>query len=349
MKNDSSSLHYYNCFCPKMILWYNEALKELNLKPKKKKFINTDYCIFPKRFYGYCSSLSNDKKYKYTFIGSLKVDHLTSINRSWIIDFINNKFNNDCYLQFTDKKTKENYVEKGLFDFTLKTNGFVPKEVKKNKRNYLDTNYYKKINQSQFTLCPAGDSFYSMRFLEAIMCHSIPIVLSYDETFRSKKESLLGYKYYLASEEHIFRQDWIDENYRIFINNHTFKNNKINNMQNDGDYNKIMNKNKNNKKKINNKKNNKKKNIIRKKNIIKKHKSSRVIKKSIKANDTNINNDELVESEIILHNIAKKINKINNIITKKPKRKNKKSNMFKLIRKTNNIRMNIIRKNNRKK
>ena len=274
----------------------------------------------------------------------MKVDHLTSVNRSWIIDFINNKFNDDCYLQFTDKKTKENYVEKGLFDFTLKTNGFVPKEVKKNKRNYLDTNYYKKINQSQFTLCPAGDSFYSMRFLEAIMCRSIPIVLSYDETFRSKKESLLGYKYYLANEEHIFRQDWIDENYRIFINNHTFK--FKNNKDCNKDKTKIIN---NNKNKINNTKNNKKKNIIRKKNIIKKHKSSRVINKPIKVNDTNINNDELVESEIILHNITKKINKINNIITKKPKIKNKKYNMFKLIRKTNNIRMNIIRKNNRKK
>lgn len=37
------NLHYYEFFCPKMYLWYNEALRELQMKPKKRKFINQNY------------------------------------------------------------------------------------------------------------------------------------------------------------------------------------------------------------------------------------------------------------------------------------------------------------------
>ena len=72
--------------------------------------------------------------------------------------------------------------------------------------------------KSKFCLCPAGDAKWSMRFIEAIMCKTIPIVNEVKESYRSEEESKLDYKYYLTSDkEFIFREDWVEHNYNIFL------------------------------------------------------------------------------------------------------------------------------------
>lgn len=113
------------------------------------------------------------------------------------------------------------YKSKGNYDYTIKKCGFVPKEQPIAKRNQFDKDYFTKLSESKFTLCPAGDNIWSMRFYEALMCKSIPIVNNKNETFRSKAESELNYKYYLATEQHVYREDWVEHNHRIFLKYHT--------------------------------------------------------------------------------------------------------------------------------
>lgn len=93
----------------------------------------------------------------------------------------------------------------------------------KRKRNYFDTQYFQQLANSKFTLCPAGDNFWSMRFYEALMCKSIPIVHTPEETYRSNAESELDYRYYLSTDAHIYREDWVAHNYELFLRYHTLE------------------------------------------------------------------------------------------------------------------------------
>ena len=215
-------MNYYSFFSPKLKMWYIESYEEKNIEVKNKN-IDYSYALYPKRFY-HEIDLTTEKKNDFCFIGSFQVDQKTFINRKWILTFIEKHFTNDSYLQFTDKKTKKKYKTLGNFDKTLETIGFVPKEQPLQNRNYFDKNYFSIMCKSKFCLCPAGDLIYSMRFYEALMCKTIPIVNSIDETFRSKEESLLDYKYYLSSDDSfIYHEDWTEHNYNLFLKYHTLE------------------------------------------------------------------------------------------------------------------------------
>ena len=87
-----------------------------------------------------------------------------------------------------------------------------------------DKNYFDVMCKSKFCLCPAGDDLWSMRFYEALMCKCIPIVNNEKETYRSDPESKLGYKFYLTSDkEFIYREDWVEHNYNLFLKYHTLE------------------------------------------------------------------------------------------------------------------------------
>ena len=207
-------------FSPKLQLWYVESHKEKNIEIKK---IDYSYAIYPKRFYKNINT-NNEKSIDFLFIGGLYTDVATFNNRKWIIPFIKKFFNNNSYLQFTDKKTKKNYKILGNYDYTLRRNGMVPKELPIEIKNTFDKNYFNNMSKSKFCLCPAGDSMYSMRFYEALMCKTIPIVDTIEETYRSKDESELDYKFYVTSSPtFIYRKDWVEHNYNLFIEYHTLE------------------------------------------------------------------------------------------------------------------------------
>ena len=161
-------------FSPKMRTWYAEAYAEIGVDVRD---FDTRFAIFPMRFFKTIESFDHTKIYDFCFIGSFLIDKETATNRAWIIDFIKKHFSEKSYLQFTDKNTKLTHKPMGSFDHTLKQNGFVPKEVSKAQRNFFDENYYRTMCRSKFTLCPGGDRNWSMRFYEALICKSIPIIL----------------------------------------------------------------------------------------------------------------------------------------------------------------------------
>jgi hypothetical protein len=187
-----------NKFSPKLLEWYNEAYTEVGIINPE---INTKYALYPKRFYKTVETLDQTKKYDFIFIGSM-----TNKNREWILEFIKNNFTKNSYLEFIDI-------------YTMDCDGFVPKE-----HPIKNINYFERMCNSMFCLCPEDDMMYSMRFYEAIMCRTIPIVNNIESTYRSPMEAMIDYKYYMIGDMIEYREDWVEHNYKLFIKYHTLCN-----------------------------------------------------------------------------------------------------------------------------
>ncbi|KAH8097356.1 potassium channel [Aureococcus anophagefferens] len=95
-----------------------------------------------------------------------------------------------------------------------------------------DPAYYEKLARSRFTLAPAGDMPWSLRFFEAIMAGSVPILSSKEHAGRNRAEKTLGYKYLLVSEYVARRKrfpgaapycaEWADHNLAIFLEHQSY-------------------------------------------------------------------------------------------------------------------------------
>jgi len=208
-------------------MWLFEALMEEGVTRAKAERLCYSYersfAIYPKRFYKETERLRKEKEINYCFIGTLMVDPETQRNREWIIEFAKKKMDTGSYLQITDAVARNSHKPLGKFDHTLTRQSLVPKELPLDQRSRFDAHYFKTMALSKFCLCPAGDSHWSMRFYEALMCKCIPIVKDRIDTYRSKEEAQLAYKYYTHNEEHIYKDDWADENYKLFLERHTFE------------------------------------------------------------------------------------------------------------------------------
>ena len=209
-------------------MWYFESYSELSIS---KKNIDKSYAIYPKRFYKNIN-LNIDKKYDFIFIGAFSFvsgQEKGYNSRKWVIDFAKKIFTNNSLFINTTKNHNLHYewLKLGTYDKTLEIDSddiMCPKYLPMNKRNVFDKKYFDNLSQSKFGLCPAGDCMYSMRFYECLMCKCIPIVNTVEETYRSKEESKLNYKYYLSSDkEFVYREDWVEHNHNIFLQYHTLE------------------------------------------------------------------------------------------------------------------------------
>ena len=78
-----------------------------------------------------------------------------------------------------------------------------------------DKEYFDRMAQTKFALVPNGMSFkWSYRFFEAVMSCAIPIVEEHIPLYN-------GYKYFLMSEAHEYRKDYIAHNLKKFTNDLT--------------------------------------------------------------------------------------------------------------------------------
>ena len=176
------------------VFFFKEALAEHNMFFKNEDFtydhinaittlkkIHKFPIIFPKRL-----ALNQNqfkKSFDYIFIGKI------TKNREWVLKY------------------------EGYKNSIVKNSNYGRKVYEK----YLyDQQYYQQLLQSKFTLCPLGDHNWSYRFLEAIMCFSIPILRD-DETDLNSK----NFFYYKESQEHFYDLNIVNQNYKIFLKNHT--------------------------------------------------------------------------------------------------------------------------------
>ena len=218
---------YYN-LTPKMLLHYKKSFEEKKINIGN--IIDHKYALYPKEYYKKVENFSKKKIYDFIFIGafSFSIKELQKYgfqNRSWTIEFAKKFFTkNSIFVNTTKNKSLDtNWKVLGVYDYTFKDNNFItPKYLQDKDKALFDENYYKKMCNSKFCLCPAGDCMYSMRFYEALMCKCIPIVDKVEETYRTFEESKIGYKYYLSSNtSFIYRKDWAEHNYKLFLKYHT--------------------------------------------------------------------------------------------------------------------------------
>lgn len=158
--------------------------------------------------------------------------------RNWVIDFAKANFSSNDLLKITDADSAWKHLgpydvsEPGKFKNTrgaMTITGDMDRGDKY--QEYLvsyDAPYWQEMVGSNFTLCPGGDNAWSMRFYEAIMAGSIPVIKSveYDLGFpRLWALWDIPYKYYVldSGDELVYRQDWVDENLKLFIMYQTFQ------------------------------------------------------------------------------------------------------------------------------
>jgi hypothetical protein len=175
--------------------------------------------LYPRSFVVATDAMPGTKIYDYSFIGSLYRPE-TYEHRAWILDFARQHFTERSYLQISECPPE--HTRLGQFDRTgERENVFIPKELPPHKRDFFDAVFYGVLRRSEFTLCPAGDHPWSMRFFEAIMCRSIPIVSDPSHVGRNDLERAIGYRVFLADEEHVYDEEIVEENHRLFIEHQT--------------------------------------------------------------------------------------------------------------------------------
>lgn len=175
--------------------------------------------LFPRSFVEGVNAMPADKKHDYCFMGSLYRPEVYE-HRRWVLEFAERRFTDRSYLLLSDGHGEHACL--GSFDHTGDPRDvFVPKEVPEHERAFFNPPYFEVIRNSQFTLCPAGDLPWSLRFFEAIMCRSIPIVSDREHVGRNDLERAIGYRSYLHDDDHRYDEDVVEENYRLFLRNHT--------------------------------------------------------------------------------------------------------------------------------
>ena len=204
-----------------------EALLERKLN-RNYATVAPQFAIFSHKYYNEINELEHNKIYDYCFIGSIKSNYQT---RKWIIDFAKKYFTTNSIFINTDIKydNKNTWELLGPFDYSNMNMGYCPKNEPDNQAKNVqyrvvkeNIEYFERMCQSKFILCPAGDSSWSFRFYEVIMCKSIPIVESWHHTYRTKEESKLKYKYILYKniDNEIIYEDYINDNTKIFEKYH---------------------------------------------------------------------------------------------------------------------------------
>jgi predicted O-methyltransferase YrrM len=220
-----------------------EAYIENNLNPLES-ISNPPIAIFSKKYYYEINKLTDVKIFDYCFIGSINSCYE---RRKWVIDFAKKYFTSKSIFINTDNNNDWKLL--GDFDYSNKNLGFCPKNSINNQSKQVQYRivqenlfYFQTMKNSNFVLSPAGDSKWSFRFYEVLMCKSLPIVESKQHTYRTKEESKINYEFVLSnnitSYNNLFYNEMVNKNTILFENYHMLKNNiSINNFLNNKGFN----------------------------------------------------------------------------------------------------------------
>lgn len=205
---------------PRSVLLIQQAYEEEALQcPDIDERVAPTKLLYPRSFVDAVNEMPGDKTHDYCFMGSLYRSE-TYRHRDWILDFAKRRFTDKSYLLLSEAPRE--HTRLGSFDHTgNERDVFVPKEVPWGERAFFNPPYFRALRSSQFTLCPAGDRPWSMRFFEAIMCRSIPIISDRQHVGRNELERAIGYRVYLRDDEHTYDEDMVEENYRSFLRHQT--------------------------------------------------------------------------------------------------------------------------------
>ena len=196
-----------------------EALEEKNMNILDATS-KPPYAIFSHKYFEEMQSLNNDKIYDYCFIGSIDTE---PEKRAWAVDFARKNFTSQSIFINTDGKL--DWEPLGEFDKTNQVDGvFCPKKHPDNQSKQAQYRiikenlfYFQTMANSKYVLCPAGDTAWSFRFYEVLMCKSLPIVITWHHTYRTLEESEIKYSYMLKDNI----REINSEEYKSLIDNNT--------------------------------------------------------------------------------------------------------------------------------
>ena len=180
--------------------------------------------LFPKWYMDNFNDISFEKTRDFNFIGVININGLVKENRQWVLEFAKEYFTEKSYFRLNSNEDLEVHECLGDFDYTFSYEGkrFVDKYMGLGMRRCaFDKDYFGVMCSSEFTLCPAGDNPRSDRFFESIMSKSIPILEKAEHSGRNQQQRDIGYKFYLLGDDYVYRQDWVDYNYDLFLKTHT--------------------------------------------------------------------------------------------------------------------------------
>ena len=170
---------------------------------------NPSVAIFARKYYSDIQKLDHVKKYDFCFIGSIKS---APSAREWVVIFAKENFTEKSIFINTDNDP--DWISLGSFDYSHLQIGFAPKmtnDTQSRNAQYriIPENrfYFETMRKSLYVLCPAGDSAWSFRFYETLMCKSVPIVFTWHNTYRTKEESKLQYVYVNLNHTEVARKN----------------------------------------------------------------------------------------------------------------------------------------------
>jgi Exostosin family len=204
---------------PRGVLLMRQAYAEEGLEcPTVDERVTPTKLLFPRSYVERVEAMPATKVHDYTFLGTLYRPETYEF-RKWILDFARERFTDRSYLLLSQD---EGHERLGSFDHTGdRSKVFVPKEVPRKDRARFNSAYFEVLRRTEFSLCPAGDQPWSMRFFEAVMCRSIPVVSDAMHSGRNDVERAIGYHFALRDEEHTYREDLAEENFQRFLQHQT--------------------------------------------------------------------------------------------------------------------------------
>ena len=206
---------------PRSVLLFKQAYEEEGLQcPEVDERRQQVAVLYPRSFVDSVNDMPGERIHDYCFMGSLYRPEIYA-HREWVLDFARRRFTDRSYLLLSEAVPEHQRL--GPFDHTGEDVGdvWVPKEVPWLERGYFNSAYFRVLRSSQFTLCPAGDVPWTMRFCEAVMCRSIPIVSDLKHGGRNDVEHAIGYTAYLRDDEHIYDEEIAERNYQLFLRHQT--------------------------------------------------------------------------------------------------------------------------------
>jgi len=226
-------------------------VEEAGLKPENVTDWGWTVPKLPMTWIERVTKLNHTKLYGTSFVG--RAENLNP-RRERAIVFVHQNFGEDDYFKATDTGLVD-YSPIGTFDHTLEQttwNQLEEENMSGSYGVYFDEDYFQVMASSNFTLCPGGDRPNSLRFYEAIMAGSIPVIFNHasdmssncginawelvDPELHANLEAYetwpcwsaavndIGYKYYEldAGDKPVYREDWVRENLELFLRYQTF-------------------------------------------------------------------------------------------------------------------------------
>ncbi|SOC78588.1 Exostosin family protein [Salinimicrobium sediminis] len=173
--------------------------------------------IFPHSIVTYCKSLwKGERTYRFVFTGWMSYKRKKELEH-WISEKWGIKQSIHSHKEYLPKIKNHFRLLLGLPEIEISYNRelrIIPSgKGRKFPDKAWDEEYYRTLANSKFVLCPSGNSVWTYRFFEAILCGAIPVV---EETC----EAYIGFTYFSFNdpiEEMNWDQKIVDENFKLCL------------------------------------------------------------------------------------------------------------------------------------